>query len=514
MSLRRGSTSPIPGELDASDKLSAWSIAGRVIAAATPLTVVAGVDPVGIAVTGNNFPLVFLLIALVYGLFSNGYLAAARVCDEESQDASSGFYALIRNGLGRTVGVGAGWLAVVAYTALTLGLYGLIGSVLSTPLSDLFGIALPWQAVAIAAAALVGWLGLLKFKTPTQVLVVLVTCEVAMIGAATVANWLHPATGTRPLDALDPHQLTVGTPVIAAQLALAVLGYIGTELTVVHADHARGRHSGVARATITVLAILTVLYVLTPAGLSVTLGIDGVVTAAQTDPAGLFVRTAEANLGPQFAAILQILFATSVLAGAISFHGTTSLYCVRLARDSAAPAILERTGTKHGSPTAASVAQTILALAAIAAVWVTGADPVQVLFYLGGTSGAVAILALLSFTALSTVIILRRHHRTAESRIVAAAAGLGPAIDDDRTASPARRVWRVVAALAATLLIGALTVTVMIKLDTLLGVAPDSPAPTIMRVSYLVVFLAGVGWNLWHRPPPAARATSGSEATR
>src|SRR6184192_1926756 len=123
---RRGSSTTVTGSPEAAlapDKMSAWSIASRVLAATTPLTVVAGVDPVGMAVTGINAPLVFLLVTLGYGLFCICYLAAARLCEEQTQDASSGFYALIRRGLGRTAGTAAGWLTVVAYTALTLGLY-------------------------------------------------------------------------------------------------------------------------------------------------------------------------------------------------------------------------------------------------------------------------------------------------------------------------------------------------------------------------------------------------------
>ncbi len=466
--------------------LSAPSITGRVVSAATPMTVVAGVVPVGIAVTGGNFPIVFLIVAGVYALFCGPYLAASRL--HPTNDASSAFYSLIRHGMGKVIGVGAGWVAVAAYTALTLGLYGLIGSVLSPLLSDVFAVAIPWQVVACAAALLVGGLGLLPIKAPTRLLLVLVVCEIAMILAVTVANLAHPAPGSGFAAALDARQLSAGTPVLSAQLALAVLGYIGTELTVVHTEQARGGHRGVAWATYAAIAVLTILYFLASVGLSVTLGEDGVVAAAQADPAGLFGSTAHANLGAAAATLMQALLGTSLLAGAVSFHGTTSLYGLYLGRSHAAPAILQKTSRRHGTPYFASVAQTVLAFVAILIVSISGADPVQVLFYYGGTGGGVGILTLLLLTALAAAIILLR--RT-------------PVASQDCGMSGGHHVrrpgWAAAAAVASTVVLGALVAAVMAKLDTLLGVAPDSPLPVIVQMSYLVVLLAGAAWAGWHR---------------
>ncbi|OXM59635.1 hypothetical protein CF165_46395 [Amycolatopsis vastitatis] len=457
---------------------------------------------VAVAKTGSNFPLLFVVIALVYRLFCVGYLAASRLVPADT--ASGAFYHLARRGLGRPMGVGAGWVAVAAYTALTVGLYGFIGAILGPPLSSLLGVTVPWQAVALPAVLLVGWLGLLKIEVGTKFLLVLVTCEVLMIIVVTVANLLHPAAGTSPLDALDLHQLTRGTSVVGAQLALAVLGYIGTELTVVHTRDARDGHRGVSRATVATIAVLTVLYVAAPAGLSVTLGVDGVVTAAQADPGALFVNTARSHLGDLAATIVQVLFAGSLVAGAISFHGATSLYSVYLGRDHAAPKFLGRVGRRHGSAIVASLSQTVLAIAAIILVSILGADPVTVLFYVGGTAGAVGILALLALTALATAVILLRH-RPGASEITDV--GAPAARLDDRNGaaghlSPVHRRWAVTAAIPATIVLVAISAVVMVHLDTLLGVGPDSPLPLAVQLTYSVVFAVGVGWSLWHRRRP------------
>ncbi len=163
----------------AARKLSAWSIAARVIAAATPLTVVAGVVPAGIAATGGNtFPIVFLAIAVILGLFSVGYLAAARRFPPV--DASGAFYCLISHGLGRPAGVGAGWVAAITYAALPIGLYGMIGTAITPLLTDMFAVTVAWQLVAVITALLVGALGLANIATSSRVLMVLVSAEITV----------------------------------------------------------------------------------------------------------------------------------------------------------------------------------------------------------------------------------------------------------------------------------------------------------------------------------------------
>jgi len=453
----------------ASGDLPARKITARVVGAATPTTVVAGVVPAGIGVIADNrFPVAFLVIAVLFELFCVGFLAAARRFPPD--EASGAFYTIIRHGLGRIPGVGAAWVAVPAYAALTVGLYGLIGSVVTPLLSDGFGVDMPWQAVAVAAVLLVGWAGVVTIEAGTRLLMVLVTLEIVMIVVVSIANLTHPAPGGYSLTPFDPAGMPAGAA--AAVLALGVLGYVGTELTVVHTQDSRDGHRGVTRATYATVAILTVVYVAGSFGLSVTFGGDPLIAAAAANPGGVFVATAQTHLGTVAAVIVRVLFATSVLAGAISFHGATSRYCFVLGRDRTAPAILGRAGRKYGSPFVASLTQTVLALAAIVTVSVAGADPVLVLFYVGGTAGAVGILLLLTLTALATATMAFRH----------GGAGSG------------RRAGVVVAAVASTVLLTALVTTVLIRLDTLLGVPPDSDLPGVVRAAYGVLFLAGALW--------------------
>ncbi len=98
----------------ARDRLGVAAVVFFVMSAAAPLTVVAGVVPTGLAVTGlTGISIAFLAVAVVLAIFAVGYVAMAR------HIANAGaFYAYISQGIGRPFGVGASWVALVAYNML------------------------------------------------------------------------------------------------------------------------------------------------------------------------------------------------------------------------------------------------------------------------------------------------------------------------------------------------------------------------------------------------------------
>src|SRR4051794_11109114 len=102
---------PQPSQLStalARDRLGVAAVVFFVMSAAAPLTVVAGVVPTGLAVTGlTGISIAFLAVAVVLAIFAVGYVAMAR------HIANAGaFYAYISQGIGPPVGVGGGLLAV------------------------------------------------------------------------------------------------------------------------------------------------------------------------------------------------------------------------------------------------------------------------------------------------------------------------------------------------------------------------------------------------------------------
>lgn len=216
-------------------RLGVPSVIFFVLSAAAPLTVVAGVVTTGYAVTGiTGMPLAFLAVGAVLALFSVGYVAMARRVEN-----AGAFYAYVSRGIGRPAGVGAAWVALVAYNALQVGLYGAIGAAAAPVLGTLFGVEPHWAVVALVAWALVAFLGLLRVDVNGLVLAFLLIAEIVVILVFDLGQLSHPEGGSTNFAALAPSNLLV--PGAGALLVLAMTGFVGFESSVVFSEESKDR---------------------------------------------------------------------------------------------------------------------------------------------------------------------------------------------------------------------------------------------------------------------------------
>src|SRR5882762_9773597 len=95
----------------AHDRLGVSSVVFFVMSGVAPLMATAGVITTAYAVTGLlGIPIAFVVVAVVLGLFSVGYVAMARHITN-----AGAFYAFVTRGLGKPAGVSAALIAVLAY---------------------------------------------------------------------------------------------------------------------------------------------------------------------------------------------------------------------------------------------------------------------------------------------------------------------------------------------------------------------------------------------------------------
>lgn len=455
----------------AAERLGRAGVVFFMLAAAAPLTVVAGTLAIAYAITGSRgLPIAFVAVGVILGVFSVGYVTMSRFLPH-----SGALYAYISHGVGRPVGVGAAWMSLIGYDMIQVSLYGAIGAAVSPLVHDSVGIDLPWWIYAVIAWMLVALLGVARVDLNGGVLAVLLLVEVAVIAVYVTAFLTHPASGYA-VSAWSPTGLTHGG--VGAILAIAVLGFVGFESGVTFAEESRDPRRTIPSATYLSVIMIAGLYGISAWALQVAAGSDQIARLAREQGPDLVFSLAVSQLGPVAGTVGHVLFATSILAAMLSFHNTTARYLYALGREGVLPTAFGRT-SRAGAPHRGSIAQSIIGLIVITGFAVTGWDPVVWLFYTASTSGALGILILLTLAA---VAVLGFFHQ------------------DPR----GQNAWRTRIAPAVSLA-GLVTVLVLVVANfaTLLGIPDTSPLRWGIPCLYLITGLTGAIYGLHlkaHRP--------------
>lgn len=373
-----------------------------VVAAAAPLTVVAGALPVALAIgNGPGVPTAYLLVALALLLFSVGYAAMSR----HVVDAGA-FYAYVTRGLGRTTGLGTAGLALVTYTSVQLAVYGLAGAVLGGIVAGYGGPDLPWWLWCGVLMAIIGFLGYRNIDVGKRVLAVVLVLEIGIVVALIAGVLVRGGPEGLSFVSFTPGAFAVGAPGIAVMFAVA--SFIGFEATAIYGEEARRPKSTVPLATYTAVVIIGVFYAVSSWAVVTAYGPGAVQEAASADIDGLVITAMATYLGAPAAPIAEILLLGSMFAALIAFHNAIARYLYSLARQGVAPNRLSRAHPRHGSPYMGSLAQTASAAVIVTLFALAGADPVLQLFtWMSGTA-VVGVLGLMLLTSLAVLAFFQR----------------------------------------------------------------------------------------------------------
>ncbi|MFY1637750.1 APC family permease [Solwaraspora sp. WMMB335] len=468
MSTFRSSRSGTVAATLARSRLGVPHVLFFVLAAAAPLTVVAGGASTGFAVTGTTaVPMAYLLIAVVMAIFAVGYVAMSRHVVN-----AGAMYSYVAHGLGRVPGIAAAFVALVAYNAMQIGLYGAFGVVAAEVLAA-GGYTAPWWVCALVGWALVAALGLARVDLNGRVLAGLLLAELAVIVGYAVVMLAHPAGGTVDGRALDPGQLL--TPGVAAMLVGGIAGFVGVEATTVFAEETRDPRRTVARATYLAVAITGTCYAGSAWAMSVAAGTDKVVEQARQHGTELMFALVSPHLGQSVVDAGRLLFLTSLFAALLAFHNTVARYLFALGREGVLPAALGRTNRRTGAPKLGSLTQSTLAVAVIVAYPAAGLDPITHLFFWLTVTGGLGVLILMTATSLAVIGYFARHRRV----------------------ESAWRRW--IAPGMATTALGGILIGTVTSFGDLLGLPDASPLRWWFPTGYALAALAGVGWALWLR---------------
>lgn len=477
-----GSTLP---QALAQRRLGAVSIVGIVMAAAAPLTVVAGGAVSAFATTGvTGIPIGYLAIAVILGVFAIGYVAMARHITN-----AGAAYAYVTAGLGRVAGVAAAGIAVLAYNGMQSAFVGGFGVAAARVLNPVLGTAVPWWLPAAAAWLGITLLTLAKVDLSGRILAVLLTGECLIVVVFAVAFFADPSSAGITVSPIDPTQLL--SPVGGTILVIAFAGFVGLEGSSVFAEETTDATRTVRRATYASIIAIGLLYFVAAWAITVATGPTAVVDSAAEHGTDLIFVLAGQRLPGELVWLGRVLFASSLFAGLLAWSNVASRYHFALGREGVLPRRMGATSSRTGAPRNGAILQSILSGLALVVTALTGMDPTTHLFYWGSATAALGVLALLTATSVAVAaFFLRRGDR-----------GL-------RT---------VAAPILAALALGAVLVATVTTFHTVLGVDPGSVVAWLLPSAYLAAAVLGGSWALVlrsRRPHVWRRIGKGAHADR
>ncbi len=428
-------------------------------AASAPVVVLSGGIVATYATTKvTALPLAFVLVAGTVALLAVGYAAMARQLGHPAA-----YYGILAHGLGRSWGVAAGMVALVAYNGIQISLYGLFGATMAAHLGG------TWWVWAGLALVLVGVLGVRAIVLSTRALAIVLAVSLLIVAAFVLAGVGQPAAGKVSWDGF--HASGLAASGVGGAVAFCIAAFMGVDAPGSLVEEAVDRKS-VGRATIGGVLLLGGVYAVAAFAMGAAVGPD-VVGDVAADPAAGLPFSVLARLGGWWAALANVVLIFAIVTSMLAFHSVLARYVFAMAREKVLPASLahSNSATRVSAPRHGSLMQTTVAVAVVAVLAFSGADPVAVMFTWLSALGAMGLLCLLLAASVAAM--------------TAPASARGP--------QAGAWEWRLAPALGV--LGGSVVLALMVgNAGSLLGAAPGSLYPFLLPVILLATAVAGGVW--------------------
>ncbi|MCX8560652.1 APC family permease [Mycolicibacterium mucogenicum] len=383
-----------------SGRLGPVGIVFMVVAAAAPLTVIGGNMPLAMGLgNGAGAPVGFLIAALVLLVFSVGFVTMTPHVPE-----AGAFFSYVTVGLGERMGKGIAVVALIAYTAIQIGIYGYIGWAISDTVAHYHGTVIPWPVYSFVVLAIVAVLGYRHIELSAKVLGVALALEIGIVVVLDAVMVANPSPAGVTFTSFEPATFTQGT--IGIAILFALTGFIGFEATAVFRDEARDPERTIPRATYAAVIIIGAFYAITVWAFVVAVGPDQVATVAKKTLAGegnMLLDTTGDMLGTVGRDIVNVLLLSSLFACVLSFHNVIARYQFVLAGKGLLPARLAKVHDDHESPSFSSLVQTATAAIIVAVLAILGIDPLVGVF---GSMAGVATVGMVLLMLTTSVAVL------------------------------------------------------------------------------------------------------------
>ncbi|MEU0940918.1 APC family permease [Embleya sp. NPDC005971] len=384
-----------------SDALGMWDLVFFVVAAAAPLAVMSGVAPLAIQFGGIGAPGGYLLGGIAMFVFAVGFTAMTRYVPNPGA-----FYAYISEGLGRTVGGGAAFVALASYIPIAVGFVPAIGVFAQQSAESVFGLHVPWGVWAAIGGAIVAILGYLNVTLSAKVLGTILVLEVLVLLVFTVPVVVQGGAEGLSLDGFSPGNIFA--PGVGGLFVLSFGAFLGFESTAIYRGETRDGTRAVPRATYIAVGFLAVFYSLVVWAVIMSFGESKAVETADSDPADMFFVAMTQWVGKPVSDAMHLLLVTSALASVLAVHNASARYLHALARDRVLPRVLARTDPRTHSPANASLLVTALTVLGVGGFQLFGADPyLQTFLWLNGI-GIAGIIGLQVLCSIAIIVFFAR----------------------------------------------------------------------------------------------------------
>lgn len=378
-----------------------------VLAAVAPLTGMIVIAAIGIAV-GNGGGMVgaFLLVMAVLLLFAVGYAQMSKILVN-----AGGFYAFVVKGLGRPMGLVAGFVAMLGYNCFVAGAIGTSGFFTAMVAKDVFGIDMHWMIWSLISVVLVFVLSRKGIGFSAKILGVCLILEISIL---LVMDFTVLFRHGLSFEVFNPSIILSGS--LGLAMLFAANAFIGFEATALFSEEAKDPNRTIPRATYIAITFIGLFAAFTTWSIVSAIGVAQAqdVALEHLSTGDLVFTISQDYLGDTLTKVMMVLLLISLFAALLALHNSATRYLYALGRVGVLPRALGQTRASTGSPQNAAIVQLAFGTLVAAVYWAAGLDPIAELTASMTGFGTLGILVLQLLAALSIVVYFRR---TRDSRI-------------------------------------------------------------------------------------------------
>jgi amino acid transporter len=446
-------------------QLSTQYIVFLVIAAAAPLASMIGNLPIAIARgTGGYVPVAFLIAGVILIAFTTGYAFIGR------RVVSTGaFYTYVAEGLGKPLGVGAAYCAIISYGSFALGLAAACGY-FDEQVFLAVGFKVNWAICSAVSALLTGILNYRSMDASSKLLAVIIVVETAVLVVFDSSVIFAKGWAAFPLSSFTPGQWFA--PGVGVSLMTAFTCFVGFESGALYSKEAADPVRSIPLASYVSVILIGSFYLITAWITVGALGVGEAKSRAISGGSTLMLDLIAQYNGQIASDVAGVLLCTSMLATYIAIHAAASRYVFALAREGLLPRPLARFDEVRNVPSAATLCISIVTGICLVGIALTRTDPYAAIIPVLIGMGTLGIIALQAAAALAIVFYVFR--RKKEAGVVVLFASLFAA-----------------AGLAIALTTVCTNFTLLSTINT--------PFVAWLPVLYLITLVAGLFYCIWLR---------------